>query len=93
MDDDPSPNSAHSEASETSLLLANLDLAVRSLQQNTESTGGVKKSLLNLEQALHTYGTIKHLLPKLQLTAAERAPVETQLQRLRALIVATDSGV
>ncbi len=72
---------------ETALLLANLDSALRNLA-TIEAGEDTPRSLSRLEQALQTYGSIKHLLPKLNLTAGRRAPVEKQLQVLRAQILA-----
>jgi len=40
-----------------------------------------------LESALHTYGSVKHLLPKLNLGAQPRILVEAHLSALRACII------
>ncbi len=72
---------------ETALLLANLDSALRSLAKTVQGEE-TQKSLSRLELALQTYGTVKHLLPKLDLTARQREPVERLLQELRAQILA-----
>ena len=81
------PESPVGADSETALLLANIDSALRALKNASES-GDPRRSLVSLEAALHTYGAVKHLLPKLNLSAAQRLPVETQLQKLRDEIVA-----
>jgi hypothetical protein len=86
LDGSPAEISIDSDP-ETGLLLANLDSALRNLAK-TEAGENSPGSLSRLEQALQTYGSIKHLLPKLNLTARQRAPVETQLQALRAQILA-----
>ena len=86
MDGSPAEISIDSDP-ETGLLLANLDSALRHLAK-TKAGENSPGSLSRLEQALQTYGSIKHLLPKLNLTAARRAPVESQLQALRAQILA-----
>ena len=84
---DGSPSQIPTEIdSETALLLANIDSALRGLEK-ADNTAGVRNSVENLEQALHIYGSVKHLLPKLHLTAEQRAPVEKQLQALRARIL------
>lgn len=80
------PHTSIDTDSETALLLVNLESAVRSLER-AEEPGGTDKSLASLAAALHTYGSIKHLLPKLNLSAVQRAPVEQQLQKLRAKIL------
>ena len=86
MDDSPAENSIDSDP-ETALLLTNLESALRNLTK-TDAREDTRQSFSRLEQALQTYGSIKHLLPKLNLTAGQRAPVEKQLQALRAQIVA-----
>jgi hypothetical protein len=88
LDDNP-PQAAIATPldSETALLLANIDSAFRSLEKAARADDQLR-SLENLELALHTYGSVKHLLPKLNLSAGQRAPVEEQLQKLRAQIVA-----
>ena len=73
---------------EAALLLANLESALRRLEQGCNGANGSAKSFTSLESALHTYGAVKHLLPKLDLSPQQRAPVEEQLQKLRARIVA-----
>lgn len=90
MVDSPSESPAESD-SETGLLLANLDSALRALEKSDDAKAA-PKSLQHLEQALYLYGSVKHLLPKLQLTADQRAPVERQLQELRAQILARSSA-
>jgi hypothetical protein len=86
-DNPPQATIATTIDSETALLLANIDSALRSLEKAARAEDELK-SLQSLELALHTYGSVKHLLPKLDLSAGQRAPVEEQLQRLRARIVA-----
>jgi hypothetical protein len=88
LDDNP-PQAAITTTidSETAFLLANIDSALRGLEKAARAEDE-PKSLENLELALHTYGSVKHLLPKLNLSAGQRAPVEEQLQKLRARIVA-----
>jgi hypothetical protein len=83
---DDLPENSTATDSETALLLANIDSALRALLRTDRED--VQKSLAGLEQALHTYGSVKHLLPKLNLTAGQRAPVEKQLQALRSEILA-----
>jgi hypothetical protein len=73
--------------SEIALLLANIESAIRRLER-ADAAEDKQWSVADLETALHTYGTVKHLVPKLNLSAAQRAPVEKQLKLLRALIVA-----
>jgi hypothetical protein len=73
--------------SEAALLVANLDSALHALEKS-KGSHDPKGSLANLEMAVHTYGSVKHLLPKLNLSVGQRAPVEKQLQALRAQIVA-----
>jgi hypothetical protein len=71
--------------SESLLLVANVESALR----NLENVNGDSERLLGaLESALHTYGSVKHLLPKLGLNSTQRARVEEQLQALRARILA-----
>jgi hypothetical protein len=67
--------------------LTNIESAVRWLER-ADAAEDKQRSLADLETALHTYGSVKHLLPKLNLSAAHRAPVEKQLKLLRARIVA-----
>jgi hypothetical protein len=86
LDDSPAEISSDTDP-ETALLLANLESALRSLAKSGAGEDSLR-SLSRLEQALQTYGSIKHLLPKLNLTTRQRAPVETQLQALRAQILA-----
>jgi hypothetical protein len=78
--------------SEAALLLVNIDSALRSLGKSGSgedpSARTVQETLSRLEGALHTYGSVKHLLPKLNLTARHRAAVEAQLRALRARILA-----
>ena len=85
MDDNPTECPTETD-SETPLLLANIESALRGLEKADRSHDKLN-SLASLELALHTYGSVKHLLPKLNLTARQRAPVEKQLQTLRALIL------
>jgi hypothetical protein len=73
--------------SETALLLANIDSALRALEKSDGTEDG-QESLERLELALHIYGSVKHLLPKLDLTADQQASVLKQLQALRAGILA-----
>jgi hypothetical protein len=89
LDGSPPQNSVETD-SETALLLANIDSALRALGK-TDNAEGAQKFLEHLELALHTYGSVKHLLPKLHLTANQRAPVERQLEALRAGILAHSS--
>jgi len=86
LDGTHSPPSVDTD-SETEFLLANLDSALRRLPR-VDALDAQRESLGNLELALHTYGSVKHLLPKLNLTAGQRALVEQQLQKLRAQILA-----
>lgn len=72
--------------SETALLLANIDSALRGLEKPFDPDD--EETLTRLELALYTYGSVKHLLPKLNLSPAQRAPVEAQLRTLRAQILA-----
>jgi hypothetical protein len=72
---------------EAALLLANIDSALRGLRKVDGANDG-NGSLASLEGAVHTYGSVKHLLPKLNLSSAQRVPVEEQLQKLRAAILA-----
>jgi len=81
------PQSSAEIDSETALLLANID-SVRRVLERTDKADGVQRSFEHLELALHTYGSVKHLLPKLHLSADQRAPVERQLEALRAEILA-----
>jgi hypothetical protein len=85
--DDTHSDPLASPDSETALLLANIESAARSLEKADQADDG-QRSLSSLEMALHTYGSVKHLLPKLNLTPAQRAPVEKRLQMLRAQILA-----
>jgi len=81
------PRSGNSRDTETILLLANVDSALRSLKK----ADGADKSqsvFASLEAALHTYGSVKHLLPKLNLSATQRVAVEEQLRKLRNEILA-----
>jgi len=71
---------------EASLLLTNIDTAMREL---ASARDGNDDALLlhRLESALHTYGSVKHLLPKLNLGAQPRILVEAHLSALRACII------
>jgi len=73
--------------SEIALLLTNIESAKRRLER-VDAVEDPQRSLADLETALHTYGSVKHLVPKLNLSAAQRAAVENQLKLLRARIVA-----
>jgi hypothetical protein len=84
LDDNPPEASIDPE---TALLLANIDSARRSLEK-ADAADDAQTSLSCLEAALHTYGSIKHLLPKLSLNAAQRVPVEEELRKLRDQILA-----
>jgi len=80
--------------SETALLVANIESALRSLENMYLAESDGRGSLGTLELALSTYGSVKHLLPKLNLSAAQRATVEWHLQRLRGEIAhSVDDGV
>jgi hypothetical protein len=94
--DDCHPQTQTDLDSETALLLANIEFALRTLEKQNPSDGreDLRKSLTRLELALQTYGSVKHLLPKLNLAAAQRATVEQQLQVQRRQILAhrSDNG-
>jgi hypothetical protein len=72
--------------SEISLLLTNIDSAMRALAA-ARKRNDAAHLVHCLESALHTYGSVKHLLPKLSLSADQRVPVQTQLSALRAAII------
>ena len=76
--------------SEIQLLLTTLDSALRALSR-PESRADSHNLLRTLENALHAYGSVKHLLPKLGLESEMRAPVEARLQQLRTAIVVLSS--
>jgi len=80
------PNPRADADLEAALLLANIDSAVRSLDKADLETDQ-HKVVSRLELALHTYGSVKHLLPKLNFSAAQRAPIERLLHELRTRIL------
>jgi hypothetical protein len=86
LDDNPPTDTSSEADSETALLLANIASALRSVEK-AHPAEDKQESLGSLELALHTYGSVKHLLPKLNLNALQRAPVEKALQQLRAQIL------
>ncbi len=73
-------------SSELTLLLANIGTALRELD-GARFARDSESAVRSLESALHTYGSVKHLLPKLSLTADQRTVVERQLALLRERIV------
>jgi len=85
------PESSTDTDSETALLLANIESALRGLEK-ADRADDRQEILDSLELALHIYGSVKHLLPKLDLSPARRAPVEEQLQALRAQILAHNTA-
>ncbi len=74
---------------EATLLIANIEAALHDLDraQRTLDTQSAQRSL---ESALDTYGSVKHLLPKLGLNAEQRSAVEKRLAELRTRLVARD---
>lgn len=84
--DDNQPESTVEPDAEVTLLMANVDAALLELDR-AQRAGNSDSSVRSLESALHTYGTVKHLLPKLQLGSGQRAAVEKKLAVLRARIV------
>ncbi len=72
--------------SELTLLLANISTALRELDGSRFARDS-ESAIRSMESALHTYGSVKHLLPKLNLTAEQRTVVERQLSLLRERIV------
>jgi hypothetical protein len=84
MDSDP-PEIPTDLSSECSLLVAYINSALRNLER---VNGDSQRRLAALESAVHTYGSVKHLLPKLGLSGLQRSRVEEQLQALRARILA-----
>jgi len=72
--------------SEVALLVANVDSALRELVAARSGTDGRHFTHL-LDLALHTYGSVKHLLPKLNLNQEQRRLVELHLTLLRAEIM------
>jgi hypothetical protein len=85
----PQPDYVTQPESEASLLLANIDSALRELEAAKRANGSAD-TVRVLERALSTYGSIKHLVPKLDLSRDQKALVEEHLQRLRAGIIASD---
>ncbi|HVO47529.1 MAG TPA: hypothetical protein VMT29_14475, partial [Steroidobacteraceae bacterium] len=61
--------------SEVVLLVANVDSALRELVAARSSTDAARFTQV-LDLALHTYGSVKHLLPKLSLNVEQRRLVE-----------------
>jgi hypothetical protein len=82
------PEPSTESDSETALLLADIDSALRMLEAMNEAEDETQRSLSRLELALHTYGSVKHLLPKLNLSASRQALVAKRLQILRTQILA-----
>jgi hypothetical protein len=86
----PSMDNVHPEpkdaGSEITLLLSNIESALHDLDR-ARGSPDTQTALRSLESALHTYGSIKHLLPKLGLHAEQRAVVEKRLAELRARLV------
>jgi hypothetical protein len=71
---------------ELTLLLANIGTALRELD-DARFARDSGSALRSMESALHTYGSVKHLLPKLNLSADQRSVAERQLSLLRERIV------
>lgn len=71
---------------EASLLLANIDSALRELEASRREPGATD-TVPVLERALSTYGSIKHLVPKLNLGREQQSLVEERLLLLRECIV------
>ncbi|HUI61050.1 MAG TPA: hypothetical protein VLX90_12545 [Steroidobacteraceae bacterium] len=89
----PTPTTpAEQPPSETALLLANIDAALRDLA-NSRGSGHVTDRAYGLDLALQTYGSIKHLLPKLTIEAAQRRLVEAHLALLRAEIISANQAI
>ena len=84
---DTSLDFASDPGSELALLLANIGTALRELD-GARFARDSQTAVRSMESALHTYGAVKHLLPKLNLTPAQRAVIERQLSLLREQIVA-----
>jgi len=78
--------------SEASLLLANIDSALRELE-GAERVTGSADTVRVLELALATYGSIKHLVPKLNLSQEQQMLVAQHLMLLRARIIASDPAL
>ena len=73
--------------SDSLLLLADIDSALRGLDR-AQSASDHSGSLRELQSAVQTYGSVKHLLMKLDLSAEQRSLVERKLTLLRSRIVA-----
>jgi hypothetical protein len=73
-------------SSELTLLLANIGTALRELD-GARFARDSESALRSMESALHTYGSVKHLLPRLNLSAEQRTVAERQLSMLRERIV------
>lgn len=86
----PQPDYGIQPESEASLLLANIDSALRELESTRTAAGGAAETVRILESALATYGSIKHLVPKLKLSREQQSLVEQHLMLLRARIIASD---
>lgn len=71
---------------EITLLLASIGSALRELE-NARWANDAPTAVRSLESALHTYGSVKHLLPKLNLDPEQRNVVGRQLSLLREQIV------
>jgi len=83
----PPPDSSHADSeSESRLLLANITFALRALDRLGNEPDGAAATRV-LEEAVHTYGSIKHLLAKLDLKPEQRTHLEAQLRILRERIM------
>jgi len=86
MMDSSLPAISPEPSSEIDLLLANIASALRDVDDSRFARDS-QQAVRSLESALHTYGSVKHLIPKLDLTADQRSVIERQLAMLRERIV------
>ena len=73
---------AEQQRAESQLLMWNIEHALSTLARATAS-GDPARITHALQQATDTYGSIRHLLPKIGLDALYVEEVEAQLERLR----------